>query len=132
MTDPVNHIDRRVGGLEQSHTFLKEALGGMSGKLDLILVQITKVAVLEEKSSVQQIDINRAHNKISTVEIKHDLMIKALEDKHDDFAKIVLDFIAFTKGLTKLAYILWSSLGSVVFLILIKILFFAGNAGFTP
>lgn len=131
MSEP-DHMDRRMGGLEQSHTYLKETLGGMASKLDLILVQITKVAILEEKSSVQQIDINRAHNKISTVETKHELLIDALEKKHDDLAVEVRDFVSFIRGLTKLAYILWSTLGGVVFLILVKILFFAGAHGFMP
>lgn len=91
-------------------------MGAVSTKLDLILAQITKVAILEEKHQNQGVDITRAHDKISK-----------LEAKHDDLALEIRAFMNQMKGQSK---ILWA-IGSVVGMLLVKVLFFAANNGMT-
>lgn len=110
--------ERRVAVLESTYTQLKEGLCMVGGKLDLILEQNTKVAILAEKSASHQLDLDRAA-----------LRIIELNAKHDKLSEQVTKFISFIEGLTKLAYALWTSLGAVVFLILIKMLFFLSSEG---
>lgn len=107
--------------LESSHSHLKSSLDTVVDKLDKILEQNTKVAVLAEKQMSHQADIERAHFRIEQV-----------EQKGEKLAVEVREFISFIRGLTKLAYVLWSSLGGAVFLLAIKILFFVGKQGFLP
>jgi len=114
-------IDRRISGLESSYSYLKDTMKEIVEKLNSILEQSTKVAILAEKQANHAIDLERAERRIVEVEAKYSTL-------HTQ----VSEFISFIRGLTKLAYILWTSLGAVVFLILIKILFFLGKQGFMP
>ena len=114
-------IDRRISGLESSYSYLKDTMKEIVEKLNSILEQSTKVAILAEKQANYAIDLERAERRIVEVEAKYSTL-------HTQ----VSEFISFIRGLTKLAYILWTSLGAVVFLILIKILFFLGKQGFVP
>lgn len=119
MIPPV--IDRRINALEGTHNFLKGSIEEIKLTLSQILEQNTKIAVIAEKQASHQIDLERA-----------ELRIKEMEAKHLALYTQVSEFISFIRGLTKLAYILWSSLGAVVFLMLVKILFFVGKQGFVP
>jgi hypothetical protein len=119
MIPPV--IERRINLLEGTHSFLKGAVEEIKGTLAQILEQNTKVAVIAEKQSNHQLELERAELRIKEIEIKHLTL-------HTQ----VSEFISFIRGLTKLAYILWTSLGAVVFLMLIKIMFFLGKTGFIP
>jgi hypothetical protein len=114
---PCTDHERRIALLEQSVDSLKRTNEGVSTKLDLILAQVTKVAILEEKHNTQVLDITRAHDKVSRV-----------EEKHDALAIEIRAFMNQMKGQSK---ILWS-LGAVVGMLLIKVLFFAAGQGMTP
>jgi len=89
----------------------------VSTKLDLILAQITKVAILEEKHSNLIIDNDRAHKKI-----------EGLATKVDTLAQETRAFINHSQGRDK---VLWA-IGGAVLLLGIKILFFMGNLGMHP
>jgi hypothetical protein len=111
-------IERRVSALEGSHNYVKSAVEEIVGKLDKILEQNTKVAVLAEKQAMHAIDLDRVERRISSV-----------EDKHATLLQTVTQFISFISGLTKLAYVLWTTLSGVTLIILIKMLFFMGKMG---
>lgn len=114
-------VERRISVLENSYAYLKDSMNLVVDKLDKILEQNTKVAVLTEKQASHQLDLERAALRITEV-----------EGKHTALSTQVGEFISFIRGVTKLAYILWTSLGATVFLLLVKILFFAGKGGFSP
>jgi hypothetical protein len=113
---PCNDHEKRLALTEQAVMSIKQTSEGMTTKLDLILAQITKVAILEEKHSNLLIDNDRAHSKIADV-----------TDKLDKLAEESRGFMNYTKGQNK---ILWA-IGSVVLGLLIKALFFAANNGMT-
>ena len=102
---------------EKNLTSVEKVMDAVSTKLDLILAQITKVAILEEKHSNLIIDNDRAHKKISD-----------LTDKFDKLADETKAFINYSKGQNK---VLWA-IGGVVMALVIKALFFAANHGMTP
>ena len=102
---------------EKNLTSVEKVMDAVSTKLDLILAQITKVAILEEKHSNLIIDNDRAHKKISD-----------LTDKFDKLADETKAFINYSKGQNK---VLWA-IGGVVMALVIKALFFAANNGMTP
>ena len=108
--------EKRIALTEQAVMSIKQTSEGMTTKLDLILAQITKVAILEEKHSNLLIDNDRAHSKIADV-----------VDKLDKLAEESRGFMNYTKGQNK---VLWT-IGSVVLGLLIKALFFATNNGMT-
>lgn len=132
MSEPVNqypYIEKREGHFpcadhekrlsltEQAVLSIKQTNEGMTTKLDLILAQITRVAILEEKHTNQQTDLNRAHSKIAE-----------LSKDHDRLSEEMRAFMNFHKGQAK---IIWA-LGGVVGALVIKALFFAANSGMTP
>ena len=102
---------------ERNLSSVEKVMDAVSTKLDLILAQITKVAILEEKHSNLIIDNDRAHKKISD-----------LTDKFDKLAEETKAFINYTKGQSK---VLWA-IGMAVSALVIKALFFAANNGMTP
>lgn len=102
---------------EKAVSSVEKVMEAVSAKLDLILAQITKVAILEEKHSNLIVDNDRAHKKIA-----------ALEKKHDDLATEIRAFMNHSKGQAK---IMWAS-GAAVAALVIKALFFAANHGMTP
>jgi thiamine biosynthesis lipoprotein ApbE len=113
---PCSDHEKRLALTEQAVMSIKQTSEGMTTKLDLILAQITKVAILEEKHSNLLIDNDRAHSKIADV-----------TDKLDKLAEESRGFMNYTKGQNK---VLWA-IGSVVLGLLIKALFFAANNGMT-
>ena len=102
---------------ERNLSSVEKVMDAVSTKLDLILAQITKVAILEEKHSNLIIDNDRAHKKISD-----------LTDKFDKLAEETKAFMNYSKGQNK---VLWA-IGGVVMALVIKALFFAANNGMTP
>ena len=102
---------------ERNLSSVEKVMDAVSTKLDLILAQITKVAILEEKHSNLIIDNDRAHKKISD-----------LTDKFDKLAEETKAFINYTKGQNK---VLWA-IGGVVMALVVKALFFAANNGMAP
>ena len=116
-----NDHEKRLSTLEQSHANVDKSMTNVIQKLDLIITQINKVAILEERNSTQQTDINRAHQKIHK-----------LEEKHEVFSKEVNEFINLVRGMARMSWVLWSVLGATVCMLLVKVLFFASSHGMTP
>lgn len=114
---PCADHEKRIALTERSVTSMERTMEAVSTKLDLILAQITRVAILEEKHSTQQTDLNRAHSKIAE-----------LGKDHDRLAEEIRGFMNFTKGQAK---VMWA-LGGAVAALFIKILFFAASSGMTP
>ena len=114
---PCQDHERRISLTEQSVASLKQTNEGITTKLDLILAQITRVALLEEKHTNLLVDNDRAHKKI------HEL-----DKSHDELAREAREFMAYTKGQNK---ILWA-MGTAVAALFIKVLFFAAGNGMTP
>lgn len=115
-TYPCNEHDKRLTMAEKNLSSVEKVMDAVSTKLDLILAQITKVAILEEKHSNLIIDNDRAHKKISD-----------LTDKFDKLAEETKAFMNYSKGQNK---VLWA-IGGVVMALVIKALFFAANNGMT-
>lgn len=113
---PCADHERRISLTEQSVASLKQTNEGITTKLDLILAQVTRVALLEEKHTTLMTDNNRAHSKISS-----------LEKSIDELGRESREFINYTKGQNK---ILWG-IGAVVATLFIKVVFFAAGNGMT-
>lgn len=115
MTEQCSSI-HRIEALEKREEVIFSALKKMEdkfdSKLDLILFQINKIAVLEANHNNHQQSIQRAFAKIETAEDQ----VRALEM-----------FRSKTEGMAKIAWLLWSTIGVGVVLILIKVFFFGGN-----
>lgn len=109
--------DKRLTMVERNVSSVEKVMDAVSTKLDLILAQITKVAILEEKHSNLIIDNDRAHKKISD-----------LTDKFDRLAEESRAFMNYSKGQQK---IMWA-IGTAVAALIMKALFFAANHGMTP
>lgn len=114
---PCNEHDKRLTMAEKNLSSVEKVMDAVSTKLDLILAQITKVAILEEKHSNLIIDNDRAHKKISD-----------LTDKFDKLAEETKAFMNYSKGQQK---VMWT-IGTAVAALVIKALFFAANNGMTP
>ena len=102
---------------ERNLSSVEKVMDAVSTKLDLILAQITKVAILEEKHSALIVDNDRAHKKISD-----------LAEKFDRLAEESRAFMNHSKGQQK---VMWA-IGAAVSALVIKALFFAANHGMTP
>jgi len=109
--------EKRIALTEQAVMSLMHTNEGMTTKLDLILAQVTKVAILEERHNNQQVDVTRAHSKIG-----------ALEKSMEELAREARAFINYSQGRDK---VLWA-IGAVVLTLVIKSLFFAAARGMTP
>ena len=102
---------------ERNLSSVEKVMDAVSTKLDLILAQITQVAILEEKHSNLIVDNDRAHKKIGD-----------LADKLDKLAEETRAFMNYSKGQQK---VMWA-IGGIVMALVIKALFFAANNGMTP
>ena len=120
-SETMRDYEHRVSSLEHASQTLKEAISGMTIKLDLILAQVTKVAILEEKHNTQQLDLSRLYTRVET-----------LNDKHETLSVESREFSNIVKGMGRMAWALWSVLGATVLVLFIKILFFMGKNGVTP
>ena len=114
---PCNDHGNRIALMEQMLQSIKATNEGLTTKMDLMLAQLTKVALLEEKHITQQVDVTRAHDKIGK-----------LDNEFNTLARESREFMAYTKGQNK---VLWA-LGAGVAALLVKGLFFAANSGMTP
>lgn len=97
--------------LKSNETSMQKALDGVNMKLDMILAQITKVAVLEEKHQYQGEALGRAFAKLGAMETE---MLELDRFRHR------------TEGMAKMAWILWGAIGSAVFGLALKV-FFGGH-----
>lgn len=102
--------------LLHSRDAAQKTLEGVSTKLDLILAQITRVAILEEKHSNSAADITRAHDKIAVV-----------EQELETLSREVRDYMAYSRGVTRTAWAIWTLMGSGLGAMLLKILFFSNG-----
>lgn len=116
MADTNDH-EKRIALIEQNNAQTRTAMESVNTKLDLILAQITRVAILEEKHQAQQVDVTRAHSRVGTLELTVNAL--AIETR---------EFINYSKGRDK---VLWA-IGSGVLLLAIKVLFFAASNGMAP
>lgn len=114
---PCADHEKRISINERAVSTVERTMEAVSTKLDLILAQITKVAILEEKHSNLIIDNDRAHKKIADI-----------SEKLDRLSEDTRGFMKYTEGQNK---VLWA-IGSVVLGLLIKALFFAAGHGMTP
>lgn len=121
---PCTDHEKRMGAIETKAILTEQAVlsikatnEGLTTKMDLLLAQMTKVALLEERNITQQVDITRAHKKIED-----------LEKKHDDLATEIRAFMNYSKGQQK---VMWA-IGGIVMALVVKALFFAANNGMTP
>ena len=117
MNYPCSEHDKRLAMAERNLSSVEKVMDAVSTKLDLILAQITKVAILEEKHSALIVDNDRAHKKISD-----------LTDKFDKLADETKAFMNYSKGQQK---VMWA-IGTAVAVLIVKALFFAANHGMTP
>lgn len=118
---PCANHEKRLALLEQSYQQIPRSMDSINAKMDMILVQITKVAILEEKNRAQQMDITHAHDKLTR-----------LEQKHDVLKTEVMQFINEARGMARMAWVVWTLLGTTVVALLIKMLFFAASNGMHP
>lgn len=127
MSEQLQFVERRaepypcakeavIAGLLHDRDDIKKTMETVSSKLDLILAQITKVAILEERHSNSVADIDRAHGLISKLEKD----VRQISDE-------IRAYINETKGMAKMAWTVWTILSSAVGLMLVKVLFFASN-----
>lgn len=112
----VNH-ETRIALIEHINAQTSLTMEAVSGKLDLILAQIARVAILEEKHTTQQVDVTRAHSRIGSVE-------SALSELSVE----TREFMNYSKGRDK---VLWA-IGVAVAGLAVKVLFFAASHGMTP
>ena len=116
-TPKCNEMENRINLTEQAVMSLKKTNEGLTNKMDLLLAQMTKVALLEERNITQQLDLGRANAKIDSNSDKFEAL--ALESRA---------FMNYAKGQNK---ILWA-IGFAVAALVTKALFFAANHGMTP
>ena len=115
--DTTQDHEKRISLTEQAVLSLMHTNEGMTTKLDLILAQVTKVAILEERHNNQQVDVTRAHAKIGAVE-------KDLET----MSREARNFISYSQGRDK---VLWA-IGVAVMVLFVKVLFFTAATGMKP
>jgi hypothetical protein len=109
---PCKH-ESTLAGLSHDRDSMKQTLEAVSTKLDLILAQITKVAILEERHTNSAAEINKAHYNINQ-----------LKSEVDVLSKEVREFINQTKGMTKMAWAIWTILSGGMGMMLAKLFFF--------
>jgi hypothetical protein len=76
-------------------------------KLDMIIFQINKVAVLEEKHTYQSQALGRAFEKLGMIETDVDTL-KSFKDK--------------TEGMARMAYLLWAAMGISLGAVIMKVI----------
>jgi hypothetical protein len=109
MAEPCFHekrlevIERRYDGLLES---LKKMEDKFDAKLDMILFQINKVAVLEEKHTYQSAALERAFTKIEILDEAID-QLSSFKDK--------------TEGMARMAWLLWSAMGVTIGGLVLKV-----------
>jgi hypothetical protein len=114
---PCADHEKRLALTEQAVMSIKHTNEGLTTKMDILISTMTKVALLEEKHSTQQVDVSRAHDKIGKVEKTIEQL--AIESR---------EFINYTKGQNQ---VLWA-LAAGVAMLAVKVLFFASSHGMTP
>lgn len=114
---PCAEHEKRTSSLEMHAEYTRNTMESVNNKLDLILAQITKIALLEQKHDTSAVDISRAHSKVDK-----------LASEVEVLARETRAFISYSQGRDK---VLWA-IGAVVTALLVKALFFAASQGMVP
>lgn len=114
---PCQDHDRRLALIEQTMGGIRAANEQMVNKLDLLLTQMTKIALLEERHLSQQTDLNRAHDRIGELSKALTAHVNSTEA-----------FINYSKGRDR---VLWT-LSAAVGILVLKAVFFASSHGVFP
>lgn len=122
-TDCADH-ERRLISVEHAADSIKEMLQSLDSKMDKVLEKINRIDVLEEKNAAQQAEVARAHQRVAEHEQEHAKDVAHFEEKVSALARETRQFISETKGMARMAWILWGIVSSGVFIMLIKVLFF--------
>ena len=96
-------IEKRNDGIVES---LRQMENKFDAKLDMILMQLNKVAILEEKHSYQSAALERAFNKITTLDTEFEELVK---------------FKSHVEGMARMAYIIWGAMGVSIVAMLSKV-----------
>ena len=106
--------EARMAAIENRHEKLMESIKKMEdkfdAKLDMIIFQINKIAVLEEKHTYQSQALARAFDKLAV-----------LSDEVESLTK----FRSHIEGMAKMAWVIWSAMGLSLAAILTKL--YGGN-----
>ena len=109
MTEPCSS-EKRLETIERRYDNLSDVIKKMEdkfdAKLDMILYQINKVAILEEKHTYQSAALTRAFDHLKDL---------------DTEVKILQDFKNKTEGMAKMAWLLWSAMGLSLAAIITKV-----------
>jgi hypothetical protein len=108
--------EAKIAILDQRDSMIMESLQELKSKTDLILMQVTKVAVLEVNHSHHNEAMSRAF-----------LRIEKLEEAGGTLGKETREFINQVKGMTRVAYWLWGAMGTGLGAMMLKILFGIGG-----
>jgi hypothetical protein len=100
----------RIAKLEAQHDYTLPMIGKMDGKLDQLLVALSRVEVLENNHSTQNEALDRAFGRIESV-----------ERQVTDTTRALSDLLSQIKGMTRLAMVLWTIMGVSVGFILNKV-----------
>ena len=123
-TDCENH-ERRLIGVEHTSESIKVMMESVNIKLDKILEKVNRIDILEEKHSTQQADITRAHRKIELLETAHNVEIDTMSKRVDELSVESRKFMNETNGMARMAWIVWTMMGSGLVVMLVKVLFFS-------
>lgn len=111
MSDCECKHEGKIAMLEQRDQMILDSLQELKGKTDMILMQVTKVAVLEVNHDVQSKALDRAFSRIELLENGN---------------ATIMGLINQAQGGAKVLNWLVSSLGIGNLILLVKVLFF-GN-----
>lgn len=104
--------ESKIAMLEQRDQMILDLLQKLEGKVDLVLMQLTKVAVLEANHDHQSEALGRAFTRIESLELE----MKSL-------SKSTNEFISHTKGMARMAWYLWGLITALVGALGIKVMF---------
>lgn len=102
----------RIAVLEQRDASIIESLQELKQKTDLILMQVTKVAVLEVNHSHQSEALARAFTRIEQI-----------EKELTTLSKETREFMHTVQGMSKMAWYLWGGMGAGMVAMLSKVMF---------
>lgn len=119
MTAPCDQLTRIVQ-LEEKDKTLQDTMTRIEVKLDMVVLQISKIAVLEEKHSTHAATIDRIFARMSTLEKSCESSLKDLAREHTSLKENTEKFINHTNGLAKGAFLLWTLMGTGLGFLLLK------------
>lgn len=115
--------EAKIAMLEQRDAMIIDLLGKLEQKTDLILMQITKVAVLEVNHDHQSEALARAFNRIESLERAVSDSAKESARQIESLGTETRKFMNQMEGMAKGARILWTIMGSGLGIMMVKTLF---------